>query len=154
MSPGEGRDVSGPFVEGSNGPEAPGFLLWRVTLGWQRAMRAALAPFGLTHVQYVLLSSLRWLETSAGPPSQQRLAEHAGTDPMMTSQVVRRLVARSLVARGVDPADARVHLLSLSADGAALVGSASVAVESADRAYFAALGSSSDSFVRGLTRLL
>ncbi|MFD4676784.1 MarR family winged helix-turn-helix transcriptional regulator [Lentzea sp. NPDC058450] len=153
MSRSEGREVSGPFVEGSNGPETPGFLLWRVTLGWQRAMRVSLAPFGLTHVQYVLLSSLRRLETG-GPPSQQRLAEHAGTDPMMTSQVVRRLVARGVVSRAVDPSDARVHLLSLSPDGVALVGAAGEAVSSADRAYFAALGSSCDDFVRGLTRLL
>ena len=44
------------------GPErSPGFLLWRVTLAWQRAMRAALAPHDLTHVQFVLLTTTWWL---------------------------------------------------------------------------------------------
>jgi hypothetical protein len=41
--------------------QSPGLLLWRVTNRWQAAMRAALAPHELTHVQYVLLASLTWL---------------------------------------------------------------------------------------------
>ena len=44
------------------GPErSPGFLLWRVTLAWQRRIRAALAHHELTHVQFVVLASLWWL---------------------------------------------------------------------------------------------
>jgi DNA-binding MarR family transcriptional regulator len=138
-----------------SGPdESPGFLLWRVTLAWQRAMRAALAPHDLTHVQFVLLASLWWLVNHGGAPSQQRLAEHAGTDPMMTSQVVRKLDARQLVERAVDPADSRARLLSLTEAGKALVATAMKDVEDADQAYFAGLGEEQQAFVRGLTRLL
>lgn len=36
---------------------SPGFLLWHVTLRWQRAITAALRPLDLTHVQFVLLAS-------------------------------------------------------------------------------------------------
>ena len=46
--------------------DSPGFLLWQVTNKWQAAQRAALKPFGLTHVQFVLLASLTWLD-SGGP---------------------------------------------------------------------------------------
>jgi len=138
-----------------SGPdESPGFLLWRVTLAWQRAMRAALAPHDLTHVQFVLLASLWWLEGHSGPPSQQRLAEHAGTDPMMTSQVLRKLADRDLISREVDPSDTRARLLSLTEPGKALVSRAMKDVEDADAAYFAGLGSQHQAFVRGLTRLL
>ena len=70
--------------------ESTGLLLWQVTNRWQAAQRAALKPFGLTHVQFVLLASLAWLGAD-GPVTQQQLAGHAGTDPMMTSQVVRAL---------------------------------------------------------------
>jgi DNA-binding MarR family transcriptional regulator len=128
--------------------------LWRVTLAWQRAMRAALAPHDLTHVQFVLLASLWWLVGHSGPPSQQRLAEQAGTDPMMTSQVLRKLADRGLVSRSVDPADSRARLLELTADGKALVAKAMKDVEDADAAYFAGLGEEQQAFVRGLTRLL
>src|SRR3954447_5865618 len=82
--------------------ESPGFLLWQVTNRWQAAQRAALKPFGLTHVQFVLLASLTWLEGD-GPITQRRLAEHAASDPMMTSQVLRLLERRGLVSRTPHP---------------------------------------------------
>ena len=71
--------------------EKPGFVLWHATLRWQRMVTAALKPIGLTHVQFVLLASAWFLEDRTGPPSQRELAEHAGTDAMMTSQVLRSL---------------------------------------------------------------
>jgi hypothetical protein len=40
------------------GPAAsPGFLLWHLTLAWQRAVTAVLEPLDLTHVQFVLLAT-------------------------------------------------------------------------------------------------
>ena len=57
-----------------------------------------LEPYELTHVQFVLLTSLWWLaDHEDRPPTQARLAQHAGTDPMMTSQVTRKLEARALL---------------------------------------------------------
>ena len=49
--------------------ESPGLLLWQVTNRWQAAQRAALKPFELTHVQFVLLASLTWLRRTARSPS-------------------------------------------------------------------------------------
>ena len=43
---------------------SPGLMLWRVTNAWQRTVRAALAPFGLTHVQFVLLAVLTAMDPS------------------------------------------------------------------------------------------
>jgi hypothetical protein len=37
--------------------KSPGFLLWQVTLRWQRKVTIALAPLDLTHVQFVLLAT-------------------------------------------------------------------------------------------------
>ncbi len=71
--------------------DSPGFLLWHATLRWQRAVAAALRPLGLTHVQFVLLAGGWWLSQGDRWPSQRELADHAGTDRMMTSQVVRTL---------------------------------------------------------------
>jgi DNA-binding MarR family transcriptional regulator len=82
---------------------SPGLLLWQVTNQWQAATRAALTPLGLTHVQFVLLASLTWLDAS-GPVTQKQLADHAVTDPMMTSQVLRALERRGLMERRPHPA--------------------------------------------------
>jgi DNA-binding MarR family transcriptional regulator len=121
----------------SVGPEeSPGFLLWHVTLCWQRDIAAALAPLDLTHVQFVLLASTWWLNTKEENPNQQRLARHAGTDVKMTSQVLRRLEAKALVERQVDPADTRAKKLIVTDRGAEVAQQAIAAVEAVDAAFF------------------
>ena len=130
---------------------SPGFLLWRVPLAWQRAMRAALAPHDLTHVQFVLLASAWWLGDHEEPPTQQRLAEQAGTDPMMTSQVVRKLADRDLVRRTPDSRDARALRVVVTSEGREVLAAALRDVERADTEYFATVD---DGFVDGLSRLL
>ncbi|KAB2584620.1 MarR family transcriptional regulator, partial [Rhodococcus erythropolis] len=78
--------------------DSPGLMLWRVTNAWQASIRAALRPFDLTHVQFVLLAALTWLDAET-PITQRDLAEYARTDPMMTSQVIRTLESKKLVER-------------------------------------------------------
>jgi DNA-binding MarR family transcriptional regulator len=105
-------------------------------------------------VQFVLLASLWWLEGHEDQsPTQTRLAEQAGTDPMMTSQVIRKLEARGLLERALDPGDGRARRLRLTRPGRALVGRALSDVEAADDDYFAALANRRDAFLDAL-RLL
>ena len=132
--------------------DSPGLLLWQVTNRWQAAQRAALRPFDLTHVQFVLLASLTWLDDD-GPVTQTRLAEHAATDPMMTSQVLRALEERGLVRRGAHPTDARARSLSATKAGAALANRAIVAVEGCDAHFFAPLGRGAGRFAAQLRSL-
>lgn len=121
--------------------DSPGLLLWRATLGWQRQITATLKPLGLTHVQFVLLASTWWLTEVAGEsPNQSRIAEHANTDRMMTSQVIRTLSAKGLVERTPDPDDVRALKISVTARGRELAQQAVAAVEAADAAFFAAVG--------------
>jgi DNA-binding MarR family transcriptional regulator len=132
--------------------DSPGLLLWQVTNSWQAAQRAALQPFDLTHVQFVLLASLTWLRSEA-PVTQRDLAAHAHTDPMMTSQVLRTLEAKDLIRRGRHPTDARARDLSATVAGAALANSANAAVEQVDREFFERLGKDQPVFAGMLRRL-
>ena len=64
----------------------------------------------LTHVQFVLLASLWWLvDHDDHSLTQAQLAQQAGTDPMMTSQVTRKLETRGLPERAQDPTDSRAR---------------------------------------------
>lgn len=147
------RDVSTPPGDGLSPGDSPGFLLWRVTLRWQRSISAALRPLGLSHVQFVLLASTWWLTRVAGEaPSQRRIAEHAATDPMMTSQVLRTLEARDLVRRTAHPTDARALRLSVTVRGARLARRAIAVVEAADAEFFTVAGDR-DAALRLLGRL-
>jgi DNA-binding MarR family transcriptional regulator len=114
-----------------------GFLLWHATLRWQRLVTASLRPLGLTHVQFVLLAGCWWLTREGEPPSQIELADHAGTDVKMTSQVVRKLEQRGLITRTQDTNDSRVKRLAVTKSGAALAVKAVAVVEAADAQYFA-----------------
>lgn len=129
-------------VAGGSAFDAPdqsaGFVLWRATLAWQRQVTAALAPLGLTHVQFVLLACAWWLARDA-PPRQSDVAAQAGTDPVMTSEVLRRLEAKGLVERRPDPADRRARRVGVTAAGARLAEHAVAVVEGVDRSSLATL---------------
>lgn len=100
-------------------------------------MTATLRPFGLTHVQFVLLASLWWLTDQAHEqPSQRRVAEFAATDPMMTSQVLRTLERKGHILRTADSADSRARRLAVTGQGSELARRAIAAVEAADASFF------------------
>ena len=115
---------------------SPGFLLWHATLRWQRAMVDALQQHDLTHAQFVLLASTWWLNGQDERPSQSRLSELTGSDPRMTSEVVRRLAAKGLLQRDQDPSDSRAKVLRVTPSGAAVAVAAIGSVEAADAAFF------------------
>ena len=132
--------------------DSPGLLLWQVTNRWQAAIRTALKPHGLTHVQFVLLASLAWLDTDR-PVTQKHLADHAATDVMMTSQVLRTLEQRGLVRRAPHPDDGRARALSVTETGRDLANRTVAVVEACDRAFFSILGPDTGNLVDLLRRL-
>jgi MarR family transcriptional regulator, organic hydroperoxide resistance regulator len=120
--------------------ESPGFLLWQAANRWQQRQRAALAPLGLTPVQFVLLAGVAALTEDDTPPTQARVARHVRADAMMTSQVIRALERRKLVRRVPHPADTRARLLRPTAAGRKLARKAAYVVDDADRAFFESVG--------------
>jgi DNA-binding MarR family transcriptional regulator len=116
--------------------ESPGFLLWHATLRWQRDISQALTPLELTHVQFVLLACTWWLNQQGQHPSQIALAEFAGTDVKMTSQVVRSLERKGLVDREIDRNDTRARRLRVTRRGARLAPRAIDVVEHVDTDFF------------------
>lgn len=139
----------------SHPDRSPGLLLWQVTNKWQAAQRAALAPVGLTHVQFVLLAALTWhaRETGSGVVMQRDLAEHAATDPMMTSQVLRALEQKGLVERAPHPTDRRAKAIRPTGDGVDLANRGIVLVERLDAEFFGSLGADTDGLVAALLTL-
>jgi DNA-binding MarR family transcriptional regulator len=128
-------------------------MLWRVTQAWQAEQRAALRPYGLTHVQFVLLTSLVWLRQDE-PVSQRMLADYAQTDIMMTSQVLRALEAKGLLERNPHPIDSRARSLVPTPQGVDLANRTVGVIEEVDRAFFAALEGDQRRFVELLGTLV
>lgn len=95
----------------------PGFLVWRLSMKWRVAVDRAVAPQGLTHAQYSLLTSLLGMQRSGLRPSQRQLADHTGLEPLYVSKLARTLEAAGLIERAPDPADTRAVQLSLTDHG-------------------------------------
>jgi len=134
--------------------ESPGFLLWQLTNRWQHHIRCALAPLGITHVQFVLLASAAWLEHTEKLVSQATLSRHARTDIVMTSQVVRTLEEKGLLTRTIHPTDTRAKVVSLTAEGREAARRAVAVVEEADDQFFKELGEQASTFLSLMRRLI
>ncbi|MBD0417966.1 MarR family transcriptional regulator [Streptomyces sp. TRM S81-3] len=95
----------------------PGFLVWRLSMKWRVAVDRAVAPLGLTHAQYSLVASLYGMRRSGERPSQRRLADHTGLEPLYVSKLARALEAAGLLQRTRDPRDPRAVQLALTEQG-------------------------------------
>jgi DNA-binding MarR family transcriptional regulator len=103
-------------------------------------MTEVLSPMGITHVQFAVVSTVWWLGKDGYPPRQREVAEHAGIDPAMTSQVMTVLIQRGWVVRGVDPTDARASRLYVTDEGRGIAERAVIELDKAERKFFAPAG--------------
>lgn len=135
----------------------PGYLVWRLSMKWRVAVDRALLPLGLTHAQYVVLSSLSLLERD-GHPTQRELADHTGLEPLYTSKLARALDAGGLIRRDRDPVDTRAIRLALTDRGREVVQPAITEVSKLLDRLMTPLGGRGDpraeAFVRDLSTLL
>jgi DNA-binding MarR family transcriptional regulator len=97
----------------------PGFLVWRLSMKWRTAVDRAVAPLGLTHAQYSLVASLYGMQRDGERPSQRRLADHTGLEPLYVSKLARSLESAGLLERTRDPRDPRAVQLALTEQGRA-----------------------------------
>lgn len=118
--------------------ESPGFLLWRASTQWRRAIEAVLKPLDLTHPQFVILATVAWLTKEDQKASQAEIGRQAGLDPNTTSQILRSLHAKSLIKRFRSKDERSKHPI-LTASGTQRLAEALPAVEKADAQFFASV---------------
>jgi DNA-binding MarR family transcriptional regulator len=131
-----------------------GALVWRLAMRWRVALDRAVAPLGLTQPQYTVLASLRGLTVDGEEPSQRRLADATGLEPIYVSKLVAALERAGLIARRRDPADARVVRLTLTARGIAVVDEAVAVVRRLHHELTAPLGGPGSARTRELRAAL
>jgi DNA-binding MarR family transcriptional regulator len=127
-------------------------VLWQVSNHWQREIKKALDPFGLTHAQFVVLAAAYWLGQQ-GDVTQTSLAAHARTDKMMTSKLLRTLESKGYVQRTEHATDTRAKAITLTSTGMRLAVQAAWAVEEFETRFFAALPAGA-ALLQQLTTLL
>jgi DNA-binding MarR family transcriptional regulator len=113
-----------------------GFWLHHAALTWRAELDARLRPLGLTPTQFMVLATAGWLEHVDGPPTQQQVADGAGTDRQMTSRVIRVLQDQGLITRQADESNARSLRVSLTPQGRAVARDAIEQAQSLDEQLF------------------
>ena len=134
--------------------ESSGFLLWQVTNLWQREIKKALVPYGLTHSQFVLMASIHWMALHKVDVTQVVLSAHTKIDPMTTSTVLRTLQEKGLVQRQEHSTDTRAKTVGLTDEGKKVIKKAVVTVEKFDHEFFSALGNKVSDLNKNLIALL
>ncbi len=119
--------------------ESSGYLLWQLTMLWQRKMKRALDELDLTHTQFVLLAALGWLSKQNKIVTQVDIANHSNTDRMMVSKVLRTLQEKKLVIRQENKTDTRAKNISLTNNGHDKLQKALIIVSQVDNDFFFSL---------------
>lgn len=116
--------------------DSPGFLLWQTTMIWQRHIKKALEPYGISHAQFVIMATLLWLEAHNSTTTQILIVNLSKLDKMTVSKSLKKLVALGLVRRTEHETDTRAKSVTLTDQGKSLVHQLVPIVEGIDGKFF------------------
>jgi len=133
--------------------ESPGFLLWKVSTLWRRAIEASLKPLDLTHPQFVVLAAIGWLTRTKPLVRQIEIARQAGLDANTTSQILKGLQKKKWITRD-QAGDERSKYPSLTPAGKEVLKKAFPAVEGVNAVFFGRINCKEDSFLDALQYLV
>jgi len=134
--------------------ESSGYLLWQLTMLWQRKMKRALDELDLTHTQFVLLAALGWLSKQNKTVTQVDIANHSNTDRMMVSKVLRTLQDKNFIARKEHETDTRAKSILLTKSGQDKLQKALKIVSQVDKDFFSPLEADEKTFNQSMQELV
>lgn len=115
---------------------SPGLALWKLSNTWQSKIKNVLKPFSLTHVQFVVLANIAYLNKNDIVATATLVSQKADIDKMMTSEVVQKLIHKNLVQKIENIIDKRSHYLALTKEGTKTIISTLPLVEETDIKFF------------------
>lgn len=115
---------------------SPGLALWKLSNTWQSKIKNVLKPFSLTHVQFVVLANIAYLNKNDIVATATLVSQKADIDKMMTSEVVQKLIHKNLVQKIENIIDKRSHYLTLTKEGTKTIISTLPLVEETDIKFF------------------
>lgn len=134
--------------------QSPAYMLWLASNAWQRAMRKALEPWNLTHVQFAVLSCLEREASDTVCITQVEVARWIDIDENMNSQVMRSLEQRALIERREHPSDRRAHRLVITQEGREIALAARAVVIEIKEQFFSSLSESQQQDLVGFLQQL
>ena len=119
-----------------NRDESTGFLFWQLSTLWQRKIKEVLAPFKLTHTQYVILAVIEDLQESVNNINQKQISDISTIDVMTVSSTLRLLERKKFITRKKSKIDTRAYTIINSKRGSSILIKAIKEVEKVDILFF------------------
>jgi DNA-binding MarR family transcriptional regulator len=154
MPAGKLDEADFPSCHADDAEASIGLLFIRAYNLWHTRIKKRLRAQGITHPQFVVLTTLAYLSRTQPFVSQARVAAMADMDVMLVSQIVRNLEKSAFLTRAENPQDSRSYALYLSDKGKTAVKRALPVVEVIDDEFFNGLGKDKEMFLALLRRLV
>lgn len=153
--PGKKDAIRKIFEEVSLGaPEnAVGFVMWRLTMRYQREVDRALEPCNLTNLQFITLAQVAWFGREDKPATQIELARGSGIHPMQVSQTLKALELKKMIARRRSSSDTRAKRVEMTTPGLNTLRAALPRVIAVQHRIFGKEGRPGGALLKGLLRL-
>jgi Transcriptional regulators len=130
-----------------------GLLFVRVYNKWHAIIKHELRKLGITHPQFVVLTSLNFLSQADDHVTQIRIAKMADMDVMSVSQIIKGLEQKGFIKRVANPNDSRANAVILLSKGQEMVKAALPIVEKTDEDFFSVLKGNESIFRHYLSQL-
>ena len=130
-----------------------GLLFIRVYNKWHSTINQDLRKLGITHPQFVILTTLNFLSQSDDNVTQVSISKLADMDVMSVSQIIRGLEKNEFIKRTTNPKDSRANAVILLPKGQEMVRLALPVVEKIDDDFFGALKEDETVFRQYLNQL-
>ncbi|AGT45275.1 MarR family winged helix-turn-helix transcriptional regulator [Treponema pedis] len=130
--------------------QSAGLLFMRTYNKWHGEIKKRLADVGITHPQFVVLTSIGYLSQTESEITQVMVSKISGMDVMSVSQVLGLLERAGFVLRKEHSKDTRAKSVSLTKDGVKVLKKAVPIVESIDKIFFDSLKTKKKEFMDSL----
>ncbi len=117
-----------------------GFLVWKISNKLQSLHRLALKELDLTPTQFSVLASVVYISSIQENLTQSLLCKHTEMDKMLTSDIIKSLVAKKLVKKKENEEDSRSFLIQPTPLGIEKANKAIKIVEDIDQDFFKSVG--------------
>lgn len=104
-----------------NAESSTGLLFIRVYNKWHSIITQELRKLGITHPQFVVLTTLNFLSQSDDNVTQVSISKMADMDVMSVSQIIKGLEKKEFIKRTSNPKDSRANSVILLAKGQEMV---------------------------------
>ena len=131
-----------------------GFLFIRAYNAWHGKIKKELATVGITHPQFVVLTSCNYLLYQKKNVTQALLSQITEIDKVTLSQIITLLEKKEFLKREKSEGDQRANSIILTKQGEEMVRQALPKVEKVDEDFFEILGKDKEHFRNSIRTLL